>query len=67
MTPREAEAKRLPCGRERAARDQKLTWFFKRVFAEALLLLGTVSATVNKALSDSTSQEYSTVQEKQID
>ena len=41
--------------------------FFKRVFAEALLLLGSVSATVNKALSDSTSQEYPTIQEKQTD
>lgn len=38
--------------------------FFKRVFAEALPLLGTVSAAVNKALSDSTSQEYSTVRGK---
>ena len=41
--------------------------FFKRVFAEALPLLGTVSATVDKALSDSTSLEYSTRKEKQID
>lgn len=55
LTPWEAEAKRLPCGIERAARDQKLTWFLQRVFAEALPLLGTVSAAVNKALSDSTS------------